>query len=213
MKLPRRKPASSAFPPADSFVFLRTAEIVLSSGGRFALTITPQPDALDDAPGAPVRPPQPMARPEIHETVAGILGPLPRGRLLDIPAGEGAMAVRLAEAGFQVCACDLYPALFLPPRIEIRQGDLCGTLPYDGAEFEYVVCLEGLEHIENPSHAIREFARVLVPGGHLIVSVPNILNIEERLKWLFYGYTSHFKPISQQHLLYRHEQVGEKTPV
>jgi len=28
------------------------------------------------------------------------------------------------------------------------------------------------------------------------VSVPNILNIEERLKWLFSGYTSHFKPLS-----------------
>jgi SAM-dependent methyltransferase len=44
---------------------------------------------------------------------------------------------------------------------------------------------------------MREFARVLKPSGHLIVSVPNILNIEERLKWLLFGYTSHFKPISR----------------
>ena len=30
------------------------------------------------------------------------------------------------------------------------------------------------------------------------MSVPNILNIEERLKWLIYGYTSHFKPITRE---------------
>ena len=157
--------------------------------------------------------PQPMARPEVHETVARILDPLPRGRLLDIPAGEGALSARLAEAGFDVRACDLYPELFLPPQVQIRQGDLSGTIPYADGEFDYVVCIEGLEHIENPHQAIREFSRVLAPGGHLVVSVPNILNIEERLKWLFFGYTSHFKPISQEHLRMRREQVGSRMPV
>ena len=53
--------------------------------------------------------------------------------------------------------------------------------------FDYVTCLEG-RSIET-----RDDARVrapLKPGGHLIVSVPNILNIEERLKWLLYGYAA-----------------------
>ena len=36
------------------------------------------------------------------------------------------------------------------------------------------------------------------PDGHLIISVPNIMNVEERLKWLLFGYTSHFKPLSNQ---------------
>ena len=67
-------------------------------------------------------------------------------------------------------------------------------------QFDYVTCIEGIEHIENPQAAVREFARILRAGGHLIVSTPNILNIEERLKWLFYGYTSHFKPLSREHL-------------
>jgi SAM-dependent methyltransferase len=165
-----------------------------------------------ERPGAE-RAPAPIARPEIHETVARILDPFPRGKLLDVPAGEGALSARLSEAGFQVQACDLYPEIFRVPDIEVRRGDLSGELPYGDVEFQYITCLEGLEHIENPHQAIREFARLLVPGGHLVISVPNVLNIEERVKWLLNGYTSHFKPISQEHLRMRHEQWGEKEEV
>jgi len=88
------------------------------------------------------------------------------------------------------------------------------VLPYEDGEFQYIVCLEGLEHIENPHQAVREFRRLLAPGGHVVISVPNILNIEERIKWLLNGYTSHFKPISQDHLRMRQEQKwGEKAEV
>ncbi len=156
---------------------------------------------------------QPMAWPEIHEKVAEILEPLPRGTLLDVPAGQGALSARLREAGFEVKACDLYPELFCAGGIEVKQADLSARLPYAREEFSYVVCIEGLEHIENPHQAIREFARVLKPGGFLIISTPNILNIEERAKWLLYGYSSHFKPISPEHLQLSRSQSGEKEAV
>jgi SAM-dependent methyltransferase len=165
------------------------------------------------APSNHDRAPAPIARLEIHETVAGILEPFPRGKLLDVPTGEGALSARLSKAGFSVQACDLYPEIFRVPDIEVRRGDLSGVLPYQDAEFQYITCLEGLEHIENPHQAIREFARLLAPGGQLVISVPNILNIEERIKWLLNGYTSHFKPISDEHLRMRHEQWGEKEEV
>ena len=141
-----------------------------------------------------------LARPGTHETVYSIIASQPRGKLLDVPAGEGALAARFVASGFQVQCCDLYPEIFKLPGVEIRRGDLSGTLPYGDAEFDYVTCVEGLEHIENPQQAIREFARVLKPGGHLVVTTPNILNIEERVKWLLFGYTSHFKPLSREHI-------------
>ena len=84
--------------------------------------------------------------------------------------------------------------------LEIKGGNMDRELPYGDDEFDHIVCVEGLEHIENPANAIREFARVLKPQGQMIISVPNIMNIEERLKWLFSGYTSHFKPLSAQAL-------------
>ena len=141
--------------------------------------------------------PTPLAHQAIHDTVVRILENEPRGALLDVPAGEGALAARLIDAGFDVRCCDLYPEIFRLDGVDIHSGNLDAELPFGDQSFNYVTCLEGLEHIENPQQAMREFARVLKPGGHLIVSVPNILNIEERLKWLLYGYTSHFKPITR----------------
>jgi SAM-dependent methyltransferase len=157
--------------------------------------------------------PVPLAHQAVHDTVVKILQALSRGRLLDVPAGEGALAARLIAAGFEVQCCDLYPEIFRLPKVEIRRGDLGGVLPYPDQSFAYVTCIEGLEHIENPQQAIREFARLLRPGSHLITSVPNILNIEERLKWLIYGYTSHFKPLTRESVENVRKEFGEKVEV
>jgi SAM-dependent methyltransferase len=139
-----------------------------------------------------------MSRPGLHETVLRILEPLPRGVILDCPAGEGALAQDLIDQGFSVQCCDLYTELFRLDDVEIKRGDLAGTLPYTSGTFDYITSLDGLEHIDSPPQAFREYRRLLKPGGHLIISVPNIMNVEERLKWLLFGYTSHFKPLSQQ---------------
>jgi SAM-dependent methyltransferase len=142
--------------------------------------------------------PSALAHVAIHETVERLLTDARRGSLLDVPAGEGALAKRLRELGYEVSCCDLYPQIFKLNGVDIKQGDLDSQLPYNDASFDTIVCVEGLEHIENPANAIREFSRLLKPDGTLIVSVPNIMNIEERLKWLFSGYTSHFKPLSNE---------------
>ena len=54
----------------------------------------------------------PMARLGAHEAVENILKDLPRGLLLDVPAGQGALAARLKRLGFEVFCCDLYPEIF-----------------------------------------------------------------------------------------------------
>ena len=153
--------------------------------------------------------PTALAHEAIHETTEKILQTAPRGRVLDVPAGEGALALRLQNLGFEVFCCDLYTEFFKLADTEIKCGNLDERLPYEDEFFDYVVCVEGLEHIENPANAIREFARILKAGGTLIVSVPNIMNIEERLKWLFNGYTSHFKPLSQTALTDIENEHGE----
>lgn len=146
----------------------------------------------------------------IHETVAQILEQEKRGKVLDVPAGKGALALRLKALGYEVSCSDLYPQIFKIEDTEIKLGDLDKNLPYESESFDYVVCVEGLEHIENPANAIREFARLLKKEGLLIVSVPNIMNIEERLKWLFSGYTSHFKPLSKEAIADIKHEIGDE---
>lgn len=152
---------------------------------------------------------RPLAHEVIYAKVARILEVLPHGTILDVPAGEGALAAHLLRLGLEVRCCDLHPEIFRLPRVEIKQGDLSDSLPYADSSFDYVACIEGLEHIENPHQALREFNRLLRDRGHLILSIPNTLNIEERFKWLLYGYTSHFKPLSRGYLeSLGHEWVG-----
>ncbi len=51
---------------------------------------------------------------------------------------------------------------------------------------------------------------MLRPGGHLVTSVPNILNIEERMKWLIHGHTSHFRPLTRAQVASIRQQLDGK---
>ena len=153
--------------------------------------------------------PAPLAPTAIYESVERILQNQSRGRLLDIPAGEGALAERLKQIGFDVVCADLYPEIFRLEGVEIKSADLDSNLPYEDNSFDYIVCVGGLGNADNPANAILEFARILRPNGQLLVNIPNISNIEERLKWLFYGYSSHYKPPSREALaIIRGKQYG-----
>ncbi len=129
----------------------------------------------------------PLARDEIHDKVFELILREPRGRVLDVPTGAGAMALRLKKEGFEVFCCDINPVYFSVPDLKLDIGDLNSKLPYPDNYFDYIICLEGIEHTENPFNAIREFSRILRVGGKLFLSLPNYLNIERRLRFLFDG--------------------------
>lgn len=140
--------------------------------------------------------PVPLARDEIHVKVLEMMSKEVRGKVLDIPAGQGALSIKLQERGFDVYCCDINENTFELNGVPFKEGDMNKRLPFDGDSFDYVVCLEGIEHTENPLNAIREFARVLRNGGTLVLSFPNYLNIEKRMKFLFTG--SLTRPVAPQ---------------
>jgi SAM-dependent methyltransferase len=129
----------------------------------------------------------PLARNETHDRVVEMMEKELKGKVLDVPTGTGVLAGRLKRMGFDVSCCDINPAYFSIPDLSIDLGDLNQTLPYPDDSFDYVVCLDGIEHTENPFNTVREFRRMLKRGGKLFLSIPNILNLERRLHFLFTG--------------------------
>ncbi len=137
-----------------------------------------------------------LANKGVHERVVSCFKGLKPGRVLDIPCGPGALSRSLKELGFDVSACDIHPEHMLIDDIDAIFCDMNRELPYETGSFDYVACVEGIEHTENPYNAIREIARVLKPRGRLVLTTPNYLNIEHRLRFLITG--SLTKPVTME---------------
>jgi SAM-dependent methyltransferase len=74
--------------------------------------------------------------------------------VLDVATGGGHVAARLREAGCKVVTCDSAPGM--QPDVICRAEDL----PFADSSFEVVTCRVAAHHFEDPSAALREFARV-----------------------------------------------------
>jgi SAM-dependent methyltransferase len=111
-----------------------------------------------------------IEEPIVHE----ILGSLPPGIALDAACGTGRYAEYLAAQGHRVTGVDSSPDMLTHararvPQAEFRQGDL-HRLPVPDDHVDIVVCALALVHLPDPAPAIIEFARVLRPGGHLLIT-------------------------------------------
>ncbi len=113
-----------------------------------------------------------------HETARLLLAmvtPAPR-RILDAGCGEGfAMRAVLGPTGAAVVGLDgsagaVRLARELNPSCRFAAGDLY-ALPFPTASFDLVVCMEVLEHLDEPSLGLRELRRV--SARWLLLSVPD----------------------------------------
>lgn len=96
-------------------------------------------------------------------------------RVLEVGPGEGWLSRILAGRGHRVVAVDVARGWLLRMPPEAVRGRVAGALPHlpfaDGA-FDAVVAAEVIEHIPDLESAVAEAARVLAPGGRLVVTVP-----------------------------------------
>jgi SAM-dependent methyltransferase len=133
------------------------------------------------------------AAPGVHEyAVELVRAALPDGgRVLEVGAGCGALALRLRDAGLDVVPTDLDP-----PHEWIHRLDLDAPEWSDETRgpFDMVVCVETLEHVENPRQVLRSIRSLLRPGDRLLVSTPNVTHPHSRLKMLLRGAPYIFGP-------------------
>jgi SAM-dependent methyltransferase len=121
--------------------------------------------------------------PAVHEKLIGaIAGCMDiRGkRILEVGSGTGYDSVHLATLGAEVYALDLTATALRLTRatsgehdadVRLVVGDtLC--LPFQDGAFDLVFSQGLLEHFSDPRPVVREQARVVAPGGYLVVDVP-----------------------------------------
>jgi SAM-dependent methyltransferase len=130
---------------------------------------------------------RPDCAPGIYEKVLSLIMNEQKGRVLDAPCGEGAFSFQLRREGFQVYAADLDAKRFMLKDVYLVKTDLNQDLPFGDSILDTIICIEGIEHLENPHHLVREFARVLKSNGSLLITTPNTLSVYSRLRYLFFG--------------------------
>ena len=142
--------------------------------------------------GAPTDP-NPKARASIYPVILEWFRGQPKGLVLDVPAGYGYLSLQLKEMGFEVTCGEIEPEIFSAPGLTCVYTDLNRQIGVADGTFEYVCCVDGLEHTTDPYRAVEEIGRVLKPGGYGVFSIPNYSNLEKRLKFLWHGYLT--KPV------------------
>ncbi len=141
-----------------------------------------------------------------HEAVVRVVVPLDPSRYLELPwaserldaqAGERVLdlaspkllAVWLARQGVEVTSVDqlereieTWQALAGDAGVGFRVAD-GRALPFEDGSFDHAYSISVLEHIEEPgdADALRELARVVKPGGRVLVTLPHAL--EHREDW------------------------------
>lgn len=125
-------------------------------------------------------------RVEVIALAGAILGDRTDARVLDLGGGMGRIAVPLA-ATYDVVLCDLSDSMLElareaalkaagadeSMRLRTQQVDASKPLPYADASFDLIVCLDLLVHLPDPQAAVMEAARVLKPGGAIIIDNSN----------------------------------------
>lgn len=138
-----------------------------------------------------------------HDWALSALRTLPAiGTLLDIGPGSGIIAKQLAHTGlppFTAVEPDLSSWDYLKPLYPTLLASL-DEVP-NTEHFDTILLLDVLEHIVDPSSFLGRAVALLNPGGHLLISVPNVAHLAIRLI-LLAGYFPKMSkgPLDRTHL-------------
>ena len=113
-------------------------------------------------------------------TARALIGLLELGDVLDLACGDGVLAELLAEHARSITGVDISATLIGAARerlkghqqVTLLEADM-HALPLEAAHFDHVFLMHALAYTRRPQEVIREAARVLRPGGRLIIAALN----------------------------------------
>jgi len=110
------------------------------------------------------------------EITAGLLKPKRDEQILDVGCGDGYQMSHIVGRCAQVVGLDLSVGRLKQAKNSVKSADLvCASsekLPFKPRVFDKVMCLELLEHLNEPRKTILEIEYILKETGTLVVSVP-----------------------------------------
>lgn len=119
--------------------------------------------------------------------------------VLDIPSGAGAFTQRLLNHGINVVSADIENILMVENK-NFSIADMNKPLPYEDNKFDSIICIDGIEHLEQPFGFIRECQLKLRKGGTVILSTPNINSLRSRWRWFWTSHHNKDKsPLNENH--------------
>jgi len=115
-------------------------------------------------------------------------------RILDLGCGTGAFLARLERMGYaRLTGVDIAVPDVPGGGVTLLEGDLdSGALPLAPAAVDVVVSIEVFEHLENPGAVLAELARIVRPGGQVLLTTPNLHSLEARARLLLRGHLKQF---------------------
>ncbi len=139
---------------------------------------------------------------EIVESALEAARPEPHLRWLDIGCGTGDLLRKIRDEWQPAELYGIDPIDWLD---EDLRGDVTfHTVAAEEAEdlptADRVLLVEVIEHLEAPWSALRKAARLVAPGGRLVVSTPNLATLRNRLELGLRGGLTSFRPDNQPHM-------------
>lgn len=107
----------------------------------------------------------------------------PGGRVLELGAGAGELVVKLGRAGFDARGIEPSPSAIEAAAVlgaRVVEGT-AESAEIDAASEDAVVIWHALEHLADPAETVARAAQWLVPGGRLIVGVPDLSSLQARI--------------------------------
>lgn len=116
------------------------------------------------------------------------------GRVLDLGCGEGHILKMLSNA-YEKYGVDISKTalrLANDKNIHIELCNLNKDFPFD-IKFNFIICSEVLEHLENPSNVLENVKKHLTKDGLFLVTTPNVTHWRHRVSMLFGKFSNYDK--------------------